>query len=99
MLVPSPGYPVYPVATLFAGGVSHTMPLLEKNGYLPDLKSIPGSVLKKAKLMFVNYPNNPTSACAGRAFYKDVVSFAARHNILVCHDAAYSEVYYEIRNP
>jgi len=99
VLVPSPGYPVYPVATLFAGGVSHTMPLLEKNGYLPDLKSIPGSVLKKAKLMFVNYPNNPTSACAGRAFYKDVVSFAARNNIIVCHDAAYSEVYYDDKKP
>ncbi len=99
VLVPSPGYPVYPVATLFAGGISHTMPLLEKNGYLPDLKAIPGSVLKKAKLMFVNYPNNPTSACAGRAFYKDVVSFAARNNIIVCHDAAYSEVYYDDKKP
>ncbi len=99
VLVPSPGYPVYPVATLFAGGISHTMPLLEKNGYLPDLKAIPRSVLKKAKLMFVNYPNNPTSACAGRAFYKDVVSFAARNNIIVCHDAAYSEIYYDDKKP
>jgi LL-diaminopimelate aminotransferase len=99
VLVPSPGYPVYPVATLFAGGISHTMPLLEKNGYLPDLKAIPASVLKKAKLMFVNYPNNPTSACAGRAFYKDVVSFAAKNNIIVCHDAAYSEVYYDDKKP
>jgi len=99
VLVPSPGYPVYPVATLFAGGISHTMPLREKNGYLPDLKAIPRSVLKKAKLMFVNYPNNPTSACAGRAFYKDVVSFAARNNIIVCHDAAYSEIYYDDKKP
>lgn len=99
VLVPSPGYPVYPVATLFAGGVSHTMPLLEKNGYLPDLKAVPGSVLKKARLMFVNYPNNPTSACAGRAFYKDVVSFAAKNNIIVCHDAAYSEIYYDNKKP
>lgn len=99
VLVPSPGYPVYPVATLFAGGISHTMPLLEKNGYLPDLKAIPASVLKKAKLMFVNYPNNPTSACAGRTFYKDVVSFAAKNNIIVCHDAAYSEVYYDDKKP
>ena len=99
VLVPSPGYPVYPVATLFAGGKSHIMPLLEKNNYLPDLKAIPGNVLKKAKLMFVNYPNNPTSACAGRAFYKEVVSFAARNNILVCHDAAYSEIYYDNERP
>ncbi len=64
VLVPSPGYPVYPVATLFAGGISCEMPLLEKNSYLPDLNRIPKYVLKKAKLMFINYPNNPTSACA-----------------------------------
>jgi len=99
VLVPSPGYPVYPVATLFAGGKSHIMPLLEKNSYLPDLDAVPGSVLKKAKLMFVNYPNNPTSAVAGRDFYKDVIDFAARNNIIVCHDAAYSEIYYDNRKP
>jgi len=94
VLVSSPGYPVYPVATLFAGGQTHEMPLLEKNHYLPDLKKIPKRVLKKAKLMFVNYPNNPTAACADKAFFKELVSFAAKHNILVCHDAAYTEMYY-----
>ncbi len=99
VLVPSPGYPVYPVAALFAGGKSHAMPLLEKNGYLPDLKSIPKNVLKKAKLMFINYPNNPTAAVAGRAFYKELVEFAARNNILICHDAAYSEIYYDGKKP
>lgn len=99
VLVPSPGYPVYPVATLFAGGKSHIMPLVEKNNYLPDLKAIPQSVLKKAKLMFINYPNNPTSACAGRSFYKEVIDFAAKHNIIVCHDAAYSEIYYDGKKP
>ena len=99
VLVPSPGYPVYPVATLFAGGQSHIIPLLEKNNYLPDLKVIPGSVLKKAKLMFVNYPNNPTSAVAGRNFYKEVIDFAAKNNIIVCHDAAYSEIYYDNKKP
>ena len=99
VLVPSPGYPVYPVATLFAGGKSHIMPLLEKNSYLPDLDAVPGSVLKKAKLMFVNYPNNPTSAVAGKDFYKDVIDFAAKNNIIVCHDAAYSEIYYDNRKP
>jgi LL-diaminopimelate aminotransferase len=98
-LVPSPGYPVYPVATLFAGGRSYIMPLLEENNYLPDLKSIPGSVLKKAKLMFLNYPNNPTSVLADRGFYQDVISFARRNNILVCHDAAYSEMYYSGQKP
>lgn len=95
VLVPSPGYPVYPVSTLFAGGVPHIMPLREENGFLPDLRSIPGDVLGKAKLMFLNYPNNPTSALAPREFFEEVVAFARRHNIIVCHDAAYSEVYFD----
>ncbi|MEK7308966.1 MAG: LL-diaminopimelate aminotransferase, partial [Nitrospirota bacterium] len=99
VLVPSPGYPVYPVATLFAGGKVHEMPLLKKNNFLPDLKAIPLSILKKAKLMFVNYPNNPTSATAGRDFYQDLIRFAVRNNIIVCHDAAYSEVYYDNQKP
>ncbi len=99
VLVPSPGYPVYPVATLFAGGKSHIMPLLEKNGFLPDLTAVPGNVLKKAKLMFINYPNNPTAAVAGRAFYKEVIAFAEKHNVIVCHDAAYSEIYYDNKKP
>ncbi|TNF55083.1 LL-diaminopimelate aminotransferase [bacterium] len=98
-LVPSPGYPVYPIATLFAGGKSHIMPLLEKNNYLPDLNSIPGSVLKKAKLMFLNYPNNPTAALADRKFYQDVIRLARKNNILVCHDAAYSEMYFGRQRP
>jgi len=99
VLVPSPGYPVYPVATLFAGGVGYEMPLLSENRFLPDLRRIPKYVLKKAKLMFVNYPNNPTSACADRSFYKDLVGFAAANNILICHDAAYSEMYYGKEKP
>jgi LL-diaminopimelate aminotransferase len=99
VLVPSPGYPVYPVATLFAGGKIHEMPLLEKNNYLPDLQAIPRNVLKKAKLMFVNYPNNPTAACADRAFYKKLIAFAAEHNIIICHDAAYTEMYYDGEKP
>jgi len=94
VLVPSPGYPVYPVATLFAGGISYDMPLLEKNSYLPDLTRIPKYVLKKAKLMFINYPNNPTAACADMAFFKDIIGFARKHNIIICHDAAYTEMYY-----
>ncbi len=99
VLVPSPGYPVYPVATLFAGGEVHEMPLLEKNGYLPDLKKIPKKVLNKAKLMFVNYPNNPTAACADKAFYKELINFAVTNNILICHDAAYTEMYYGKEKP
>ncbi|RJQ53536.1 MAG: LL-diaminopimelate aminotransferase [Nitrospiraceae bacterium] len=99
VLVPSPGYPVYPVATLFAGGESHIMPLVEKNNYLPDFGAIPKNILKKSKLMFINYPNNPTSAVASLSFYKDVIDFASKNNILVCHDAAYSEIYYDNKKP
>ncbi len=99
VLMSSPGYPVYPVATLFAGGKCHEMPLLEKNNYLPDLRAIPGNIIKKAKLMFINYPNNPTAACADKAFYKGVIKFAADNNILICHDAAYSEIYYDNEKP
>ncbi|MFN3479712.1 MAG: LL-diaminopimelate aminotransferase [Thermodesulfovibrionales bacterium] len=95
VLVPSPGYPVYPVGTLFAGGVSYIMPLYESNGFLPDFSSIPEDILKKAKLMFINYPNNPTSAVAGKEFFEKVVEIAKTYNIIVCHDAAYSEIYYD----
>ncbi|MBA3070570.1 MAG: aminotransferase class I/II-fold pyridoxal phosphate-dependent enzyme, partial [Nitrospirae bacterium] len=99
VLVPSPGYPVYPVGTLFAGGESHIMPLREANGFLPDFKIIPEDVLKKAKLMFINYPNNPTSATASAGFYKETISLAKKYNIIICHDAAYSEVYYDNEKP
>lgn len=95
VLVPSPGYPVYPVGTKFAGGIPYFMPLKEENGFLPDIDSIPEDVCKKAKLIFINYPNNPTSACAGIDFYKKIIEFANKYNIIVCHDAAYSEIYYE----
>jgi len=99
MLVPSPGYPVYSVATLFAGGKSYIIPLLKENNFLPELKAIPKGILKKVKLMFINYPNNPTSAIAGRGFFEEVVDFAVKSNIIVCHDAAYSEIYYENKKP
>lgn len=99
VLVPSPCYPVYPVGTLFAGGESYIMPLFESNGFLPDLSSIPEDILKKAKLMFINYPNNPTSAVAGREFFERVVEIAKTYNIIICHDAAYSEIYYDDRRP
>lgn len=99
VLVPSPGYPVYPVGTLFAGGESYIMPLKEENNFLPDFKIIPESVLKRAKLMYVNYPNNPTSAIAPAGFYKEVIALAKKYNIIVCHDAAYSEVYYDNEKP
>lgn len=99
VLVPSPGYPVYEIGTLFAGGTPYFMPLLDENAFLPDLKSIPSDILKKTKMMFLNYPNNPTSASAGASFFESVVEFAKEHNIIVCHDAAYSEVYYDGKKP
>ncbi|MCJ7501023.1 LL-diaminopimelate aminotransferase [bacterium] len=95
VLCPDPGYPVYSIGTMFAGGEAYLMPLLEENLFLPDLSTIPAEILDRAKLMFLNYPNNPTSAGATREFFEKVVAFARENNILVCHDAAYSEVYYD----
>ena len=99
VLVPSPGYPVYPVATSFAGGVAHLMPLVKKNGFLPDLEAIPKDVAKKAKLMFLNSPNNPTSVVMSKEYFRQVVAFARKYTIIVCHDAAYSEIFYDGRRP
>ncbi len=94
-LVPTPAYPVYNIATIFAGGEPYFMPLLKQNGFLPDLEAIPDRVADRAKVMFLNYPNNPTSAVADLGFFKRVVEFAEKHRLLVCHDAAYSEVAYD----
>jgi LL-diaminopimelate aminotransferase len=91
-LVPEPSYPVYRSGTLFAGGISHFMPLLAKNGFLPDLKAIEAETLKKAKIIWVNYPNNPTGASASLDFYAELVDLAKKHNLIVASDAAYSEV-------
>lgn len=99
VLVPSPGYPVYPVGTGFAGGVPCVMPLLKRNGFLPDLRAIPKDVARRAKLMFLNSPNNPTSAVADKEFFTRVVAFASEHQIIVCHDAAYSEIFFDGRRP
>ncbi|MFB0505869.1 MAG: LL-diaminopimelate aminotransferase [Thermodesulfobacteriota bacterium] len=99
VLVPSPGYPVYRVATLFAGGIPHFMPLLRENGFLPDLSKIPATVAEKAKLLFINYPNNPTAAVAERPFFEQVVEFAAKYAIIICHDAAYSEIAFDGYRP
>lgn len=98
-LVPTPAYPVYHSATLFAGGKTHYMPLTEENNYLPDYDAIPEDVLAKAKIMFLNYPNNPTGAIADKAFFEKTVAFAKKHNIVVAHDAAYSEMSYDGYKP
>ncbi len=95
VLVPEPGYPVYQSSVIFAGGNVYYMPLKEENSFLPVLEEIPKEILKKTKLMFLNYPNNPTSQVATKKFFEKVVDFAKEHNIIVAHDCAYSEIYYE----
>ncbi|KUG04198.1 aspartate aminotransferase [hydrocarbon metagenome] len=94
-LVPAPGYPVYGIGTLLAGGESHIMPLKEENNYLPILEDIPSETARQAKLMFINYPNNPTGAVADIRFFSRVIEFARNYDILVCHDAAYTELCYD----
>jgi LL-diaminopimelate aminotransferase len=91
-LIPDPSYPVYKVCTILAGGTPHMLPLKNENGFLPDLDSIAPETLKKAKLMFVNYPNNPTSAIAPRSFLEKAVKFCKKNDIVLCSDLAYSEV-------
>ena len=99
VLVPEPSYPVYAITTRFSGGDVSYMPLLEKNGYLPDLSSVDDDIAQRARLMYLNYPNNPTSAVADEAYFKDVVSFAKKYNIIVVHDAAYTELFFEADRP
>ncbi|MBI2883817.1 MAG: LL-diaminopimelate aminotransferase [Candidatus Methylomirabilis oxyfera] len=95
VLVPDPGYPVYQAGTVFADGIPYFMPLTRDRSFLPDLESIPSEVLKKARIMFLNYPNNPTAAVASGAFFAEAVAFAHRHRLILCHDAAYSEMAYD----
>lgn len=99
VLVPDPGYPVYAGGAILAGAEPYYMPLKAENGFLPDLEAIPTEVARKAKMMFINYPNNPTGAVAGEDFYREVISFAREHNVLICHDAAYSEMAYDGYKP
>ena len=91
-LVPDPAYPVYKVGTMLAGGEPYFLPLTEKNKFIPNLDSVPKSVLKKAKLLFINYPNNPTGAVAGRDFFEKCVKFAKKNDLLLVSDLAYSEM-------
>ena len=95
VLVPDPGYPVYRNATVMAGGTPYPVPLLEEREFLPDLSSLSEDVAKKAKLLFLNFPSNPTGAVATREFFREVVEFARRYGLIVVHDAAYSEITYD----
>ncbi len=93
-LVPDPAYTVYEINTRMAGGDVYRMPLLAENGFLPDLSDIPTDIAKRAKLLWLNYPNNPTGAVATEAFYADAVAFAKEYDLLIVNDAAYSQVCY-----
>ncbi|MEG1501699.1 MAG: LL-diaminopimelate aminotransferase, partial [Clostridiales bacterium] len=95
VLVPDPGYPVYSTATMLAGGEPYYMPLLEENGFLPDLEAIPEDILQRAKMLWINYPNNPTGAIADLDFFAKVIAFGKKHDILICHDNAYCEMTYD----
>ncbi len=98
-LVPDPCYPPYKSGTIFCEGEIKLMPIVEKNGFLPDLSGIDESMADRAKVMYLNYPNNPTAACADEEFFKKAVKFAERHGIIVCHDAAYTELAYDKYQP
>jgi len=98
-LVPDPAYPVYSVGTMLAGGTPYYMPLVAENDFLPNLDTIPAHVLEKAKLLWINYPNNPTGAVADIDFFNRVVKFARQHDLAVCHDGPYSEVAFDGYQP
>ncbi len=99
VLVPTPAYPVYHIGTLFAGGETYYLPLLPENNFLPDLESIPQEILSRAKILWLNYPNNPTAAVADKDFFAKVVDFAKKHDLIVAHDAAYTELYFDDFRP
>ncbi|MFH1088013.1 MAG: LL-diaminopimelate aminotransferase [Chloroflexota bacterium] len=98
-LVPDPGYPVYSIGTMLAGGETCFLPLSEERGFLPDLEAVPGDVLRRARLLWLNYPNNPTGAVADAGFFEKAVAFAQKHGIAICHDAPYTEVCYDGYQP
>lgn len=95
VLMTTPGYPVFGTHAKYYGGEVHNLPLLAENNFLPDLAGIPADVLSRAKVLVINYPNNPTGASATLGFFKDVVAFARQHNLLVIQDAAYSALIFE----
>jgi len=95
VLMTTPGYPVFGTHAKYYGGLVHNLPLREENGFLPDLKSIPDEVLRKAKVLVINYPNNPTGASATLEFFAQVVAFAKANNLVVIHDAAYAALVFD----
>ncbi|MFH0914117.1 MAG: LL-diaminopimelate aminotransferase [Chloroflexota bacterium] len=98
-ILTDPCYPVYPVSVMFAGGTPHYIPITAEENYLPDLEKVPADVLPRVKMVWLNYPNNPTGAVAGLDFFNRIVKFARKHGIAVCHDGPYSEVFYDGYQP
>ena len=98
-LVPDPGYPVYSIGTMFAGGESYFLPLTEENDFLVDFGAIPEDAARRAKVLWLNYPNNPTGAVADIGFFEAAVAFAKKYDIVVCHDGPYSEVAFDGYKP
>ena len=98
-LVPDPAYPVYSIGTMLTGGRPYYLPLNEKNDFLPNLNSIPENIAKKAKLLWINYPNNPTGAVADIDFFSKTVEFARQHDVAICHDGPYTEVAFDGYRP
>lgn len=94
-LVPGAGYPVYQTGTILASGKAHIFDLKQENGFLPDLSRIDAEIASKAKVMFIGYPNNPTTAITRPGFFEQTVEFAQKHDLLICHDNAYSEIYFD----
>ncbi|MBU3189192.1 aminotransferase class I/II-fold pyridoxal phosphate-dependent enzyme [Clostridium bowmanii] len=92
VIVPEPAYPVYSICSKLWGCIPYTIPLKESNGYMPDLNIIPKEIISKCKLIFINYPNNPTGAVASSEFYKNIVKFSYDNNIVLCNDSAYNEI-------
>ncbi|RUM30250.1 MAG: LL-diaminopimelate aminotransferase [Aquifex sp.] len=99
VLCPDPAYPVYKIGAIFAGGTPYTVPLKEENNFLPDLDSIPKDVVEKAKIIWINYPNNPTSAPPTLEFYEKLVDWAKKNNVIIASDNAYSEIYTGTEKP
>ena len=95
VLIPDPGYPVYFSGCVFNGGEPYFMPLRKENGFLPDLNAIPAEIARRAKLMWLNYPNNPTAATADPAFFRRAIKFCLDNNIILAHDIAYSEIAFD----
>lgn len=95
VIVPDPGYPVYSASARIAGGKIYSIPLLKKNGYLPDLSSIPQKIIQNTKIFWINYPNNPTGAIAPFSFFEEIIAFAKENNIIIAHDAPYVDVCFD----